>query len=86
MRMGHQNKRHIKNVIEEELCVKVHVNNETCEGCIYDKTHRPRFGTLERATAPGDLIHAVHLKNSQLGAIATSYFSKTIFQGSVFCF
>jgi len=57
-RMGHQNKRHIKNVIEEEFSIKVEVNTETCEGCMYGKAHKLKFGTRERATAPGELIHA----------------------------
>ena len=57
-RMGHQNKRHIKKVIEEELGIKVDVNSEICEGCMYGKAHRLRFGTRERAKAPGELIHA----------------------------
>ena len=57
-RMGHQNKRHIRNVIQHEFDIKVEVDTETCEGCMYGKAHRQKFGTRERATAPGELIHA----------------------------
>ena len=57
-RMGHQNKRHVKDVMQEEFDIKVNVNNETCEACMYGKAHRLKFGTRERATAPGELIHA----------------------------
>ena len=57
-RMGHQNKRHVKDVMQEEFDIKVDVNNETCEACMYGKAHRLKFGTRERATAPGELIHA----------------------------
>jgi len=56
--MGHQNKRHIKSVIQQEFGIRVEADTETCEGCIYGKSHRLKFGTRERATAPGELIHA----------------------------
>ena len=56
-RMAHQNKHHVKNLIERELGIKVRADNETCEGCIYGKAHRLKFGTRVRATAPGELIH-----------------------------
>ena len=56
-RMAHQNKHHIKKLIQRELGIKVQVDNETCEGCIYGKAHRLKFGTRVRATAPGELIH-----------------------------
>jgi len=57
-RMGHQNKRHIKDLIQEEFDIKVDVNNETCEACMYGKAHKLKFGTRERATTPEELIHA----------------------------
>jgi transposase InsO family protein len=57
-RMGHQSKRHIKEVIKEEFGIKVEVDHDTCEGCMYGKAHRLKFGTRERATAPGQLMHA----------------------------
>ena len=56
-RMAHQNKHHVKKLIERELGIKVRADNETCEGCIYGKAHRLKFGTRVRATAPGELIH-----------------------------
>jgi len=57
-KMGHQNKRHIKDLIQEEFDIKVDVSNETCEACMYGKAHKLKFGTRERATTPGELIHA----------------------------
>ena len=58
-RMAHQNikKHHIKKFIQREFGIKVQVDNETCEGCIYGKAHRLKFGTRVRATAPGELIY-----------------------------
>ena len=56
-RMAHQNKHHVKKLIERELGIKVRADNETCEGCIYGKAHKLKFGTRVRATAPGELIH-----------------------------
>jgi len=57
-RMGHQNKRHIKDVVQEEFDIEVDVNNKMCEACMYGKAHRLKFSTRERATTPGELIHA----------------------------
>lgn len=57
-RLGHQNKRHVKKVIERELNIKVSVDSEICEGCAYGKAHKLKFGTRERATVPGEVIHA----------------------------
>ena len=56
-RMAHQNKHHVKKLIERELGIKVRADNETCEGRIYGKAHSLKFGTRVRATAPGELIH-----------------------------
>jgi len=55
--LGHQNKCHINNVTQEEFNIKVEVDTETCEGCTYGKAHKLKFGTRERAAAPGELIH-----------------------------
>jgi len=56
-RLGHQNKRHVKTLVERELGMKLMVDSELCEGCVYGKSHRLKFGTRERATQPGELIH-----------------------------
>lgn len=53
-RMGHQNKKHVKATVERELGIKLTLNNELCEGCIYGKSHRLKFGTRERAKTPGE--------------------------------
>lgn len=55
-RWGHQNKRHIKNVLEQQMDLKVGLDNELCEACIYGKAHRLKFGNRQKATRPGELI------------------------------
>ena len=57
-RMGHQNKRHVSEVIEREFGIKAPVIHDTCEGCMYGKSHKRKFGTRKNATAAGQLIHA----------------------------
>ncbi|CAH2109228.1 unnamed protein product [Euphydryas editha] len=57
-RLAHQNKKHVKGVIERELGIKVRLDSELCTGCIYGKTHRQKFGTRERAKQPAEIIHA----------------------------
>ena len=37
-RMGHQNKRHIKDLIQEDFDIKVDVTNKTRKACMYGKT------------------------------------------------
>lgn len=56
-RWGHQDKQHIKSIMEKELNVKVKPDPvKSCEACIYGKTHRLKFGTRKRATKAGELI------------------------------
>jgi transposase InsO family protein len=57
-RLAHQNKRHVKSVLKRELNMDVSLDSERCEGCIFGKAHRLRFGTRARATKPGEVIHA----------------------------
>lgn len=57
-RMGHQDKRHVKRLIEKELGVKTTNNGELCEGCIFGKAHRQPFGVRDKATKPGERIHS----------------------------
>lgn len=56
-RLGHQNKRHVKTLLDREFNVKVEMDSELCEGCVYGKAHRLPFGTREKATKPGERIH-----------------------------
>lgn len=56
-RFGHQNKRYVKSKIQQEFGINEKLNNELCKGCIYGKAHRLKFGTRERATKPGELMH-----------------------------
>lgn len=57
-RLGHQNKKHVRNVIQRELHVKLPMDTEVCEGCIYGKAHRLKFGKRIAATTTGELIHS----------------------------
>lgn len=56
-RLAHQNKRHVKATVKRELDLDLPLDKELCEGCIYGKAHRFKFGTRSRATAPGELVH-----------------------------
>jgi transposase InsO family protein len=56
-RLAHQNKRHVKATVQRELNLDLPLDKELCEGCIYGKAHRRKFGTRARATAPGELVH-----------------------------
>ena len=38
--MGHQHKRHVKQVAERELGINVKLDSELCEGCTYGKKHK----------------------------------------------
>ena len=55
-RFGHQDKRHVKKIIEKELGIKVKIDQNLCEPCIYGKAHRLPFGTRRKATIPGELM------------------------------
>lgn len=55
-RWGHQDKRHVKAVLERELDLKVKLETAICEPCAYGKTHRLKFGQRKKATSPGELI------------------------------
>lgn len=55
-RWGHQDKQHVKNMLERELGIKVKLEKEVCEPCMYGKSHRLSFGTRIKATKPGELI------------------------------
>lgn len=55
-RWGHQDKQHIKAVLEKELNIKVKHDHSICEPCMYGKAHRLKFGHRKKATSPGELI------------------------------
>lgn len=57
-RFGHQNKNHVKKLIEKEFNIKAEATKELCVGCIYGKSHTLKFGTREKATRPGELVYA----------------------------
>lgn len=56
-RLGHQNKRHVAKLIQRELGVKLSSSSsDICEGCVFGKSHRHKFGERPKATKPGELI------------------------------
>ena len=55
-RWGHQDKRHIKRLLENELGIEVKLDMKLCEPCVYGKTNRLPFGTRVKATSPGELM------------------------------
>ena len=58
-RFGHQNKQHVKSVINRELGLEIKSeDNEICEDCVYGKAHRLTFGTRQDVKHPGDLVSA----------------------------
>ena len=57
-RFGHQTKRFVKDILEREMNIKVPLDNDICEGCVYGKAHILKFGLRERASEPGERIHS----------------------------
>lgn len=57
-RWGHQDKRHVRSLLNCELNIKVIVQDELCEACVYGKAHRLSFGSRDNCSSPGELISA----------------------------
>jgi hypothetical protein len=57
-RFGHQDKRHIKNILEKECQIKVKVDSSLCEPCMYGNVHRLPFGRRNDMTIQGELLSA----------------------------
>lgn len=57
-RWGHQDKRHVREMLKKELEVslKLPLVTETCEPCIYGKAHKLPFGHRRKCTKPGELM------------------------------
>lgn len=56
-RLGHQNCRHVAKLIQKELGIRLDSSSaDICEGCIFGKSHRKKFGERPKATKPGELI------------------------------
>lgn len=55
-RWGHQDKRHVKEMLLNELGINVKLDKQLCEPCIYGKAHRLPFETREKASKPGELM------------------------------
>ena len=50
-RFGHQDKRHVKMLLEREMNIKIPAVKEICEPCIFGKAHRKPFGSRKKATS-----------------------------------
>lgn len=58
-RFGHQDKRHVKAVLKNELDISVQSDEvPICESCIYGKSHRLKFGRRNPVTEVGELFSA----------------------------
>lgn len=55
-RWGHQDKRHVREMLKREMGINVKATREICEPCIFGKAHRLPFGTRKKSTRPGELI------------------------------
>lgn len=55
---GHQDKRHIRKLLQRELDINVKMEGGLCESCIYGKAHRLPLDTRGAATRPGKLMSA----------------------------
>lgn len=55
-RLGHQDKRHVKDKLENDLGIKVEIDNNLCEPCIYGKSQRILFDTRRKVTKPGEVM------------------------------
>jgi transposase InsO family protein len=57
-RWGHQDKRHVRDLLSRELDIHVKLNKELCEPCVFGKLHRSKFGSRKATTRPGELVSA----------------------------
>lgn len=57
-RWEHQDKRHVKEKLENDLGIKVKLDNNLCETYIYGKVHRLSFGTRRKLTKLGEVMSA----------------------------
>lgn len=57
-RWGHQDRRHVKAMLQKEMGISVPLEKDLCEPCVYGKAHRLPFGHREKASNPGELVSA----------------------------
>ncbi|GBM76901.1 hypothetical protein AVEN_153130-1 [Araneus ventricosus] len=57
-RWRHQDKRHVKSLLNHELNIHVNIQDELSEACIYGKAHRLSLGSRNNCSSPGELIFA----------------------------
>ena len=57
-RLGHQNKKHVRQFLKQQGISVDLDEDQFCEGCVFGKQHRKHYGSRkERASKPGELIH-----------------------------
>ena len=57
-RLGHQNKRHVQNILKQRG-IDIAVDNKFCGACVEGKQHRNSFQSRQqRSMEPGEIIHA----------------------------
>ncbi|GBN13431.1 hypothetical protein AVEN_116174-1 [Araneus ventricosus] len=57
-RWVHQDKQHIKGILQKELGISVYPDKKPCESCTCGKTRRLPFETRKKASCPGELVSA----------------------------
>lgn len=58
-RLGHQHKAHVMKILKQRGIVTNKNDDDWCEGCLFGKQHRRRFGTRkDRSKQPGEMISA----------------------------
>lgn len=55
---GHQDKRHVQNIMARELGINAPLGRELCELCTYSKAYRLPFEHKEKSFKSGELMSA----------------------------
>ncbi|XP_073817619.1 uncharacterized protein [Musca autumnalis] len=55
-RWGHQDYRHVKMKLKNEMGISVKNTSENCEPCIFGKSSRKPFGRRDAASQPGEIV------------------------------
>jgi len=73
-------------VLQKEFDVKVDIDTETCEGCMYGKAHRLKFASQQHKVSSFTQMFVDRLKPRQAKVIITLCCSKTITRDIVMCY
>ncbi|KAF2887152.1 hypothetical protein ILUMI_19021, partial [Ignelater luminosus] len=55
-RWGHQDKRHVRTMLQREMGINVLLKKDLCEPCVYGKAHRLPFGHRKSSSKPGEVV------------------------------